>query len=281
MTGPREHDPRPTNLALFLGDLETLALSTLPEQVTLSVNDLSDAAAYQLDPDMLQDSLINLLLNARDACGAAGEITLTARAVRDTWLEFTVEDTGPGFSAQALDRALAPFFTTKGGEGSGLGLAMVYDMTKLAGGRVQLANTDAGGCVTLRLPLRRAAAEAPPGLVLLVEDNPDLRATVRGMLREAGHSVIEASTVEEARMLVAQLPEIAAVLSDISLGGEETGLDLLDALPRGHPPACLMTSLPPDDPLHAAGRARAPVLRKPFAAAELAGLLGSGAGAGT
>jgi signal transduction histidine kinase len=280
MTGPREHDPRPTNLALFLGDLETLALSTLPERVTLSVIDLSDAAAYQLDPDMLQDSLINLLLNARDACGAAGEITLTARAVRDTWLEFTVEDTGPGFSAQALDRALAPFFTTKGGEGSGLGLAMVYDMTKLAGGRVQLANTDAGGCVTLRLPLRRAAAEAPPGLVLLVEDNPDLRATVRGMLREAGHSVIEASTVEEARMLVAQLPEIAAVLSDISLGGEETGLDLLDALPRGHPPACLMTSLPPDDPLHAAGRARAPVLRKPFAAAELAGLLGSGAGAG-
>ncbi|WP_397541736.1 hybrid sensor histidine kinase/response regulator [Roseovarius salis] len=275
MTGPREHEPRPTNLGIFLRDLETMALSTMPEGVRLSVNNLTAAAAYRLDPGMLQDSLLNLVINARDACGASGRITLTARAVRDTWLEFTVEDTGPGFSAQALENALAPFFTTKGGEGSGLGLAMVYDMTKLAGGRVHLGNSDTGGRVTIRLPLRQAEAEKRPGLVLLVEDSPDLRDTIRGMLRDSGHSVIEATTVEEARMLIAQLPEISAILSDISLEGNETGLDLLETLPRDHPPACLMTSLPPDDPLHKAAVARVPVLRKPFAAAELAGILGS------
>ncbi|KZY29395.1 hybrid sensor histidine kinase/response regulator, partial [Roseovarius sp. HI0049] len=267
MTGPREHIARPTNLPAFLSDLETLALSTLPEGVHLSINNLTDAPAYSLDTGMLQDSLLNLVINARDACGATGRITLTARSVRETWLEFTVEDTGPGFSEQALQHALAPFFTTKGGEGSGLGLAMVYDMTKLAGGRVHLSNTESGGRVAIRLPLRVAKGGEAPGLVLLVEDSPDLRDTIREMLREAGHMVIEASSAGEALSLLAELPEISALLSDISLEGDQTGLDLLDALPDGHCPAYLMTSLPPDDPLHRAARQRAPVLRKPFAAA--------------
>ncbi|MEQ8292444.1 MAG: PAS-domain containing protein [Roseovarius sp.] len=279
MTGPREHIARPTNLPRFLADLETLALSTLPEGVELSINNLTDAPAYSLDTGMLQDSLLNLVINARDACGRSGRITLTARSVRETWLEFTVEDTGPGFSEQALQHALAPFFTTKGGEGSGLGLAMVYDMTKLAGGRVHLSNTDTGGRVAIRLPLRVAEGGAAPGLVLLVEDSPDLRDTIREMLREAGHMVIEASSAGEALSLLAELPEISALLSDISLEGDQTGLDLLDALPEGHCPAYLMTSLPPDDPLHRAARDRAPVLRKPFAGAELEALLATGAAA--
>ncbi len=279
MTGAREHDPRPISLPAFLRDLETLALSTLPDGVRFAVNNLCDATAYRLDAGMLQDSLLNLVLNARDACGEAGRITLSARSLRDTWLEFTVTDTGPGFSVQALEHALEPFFTTKGGEGSGLGLAMVYDMTKLAGGRVRLSNTDHGGRVTIRLPLRRAEEGAAPGLVLLVEDSPDLRGAIRDMLRAAGHSVVEAAGVAEALALVRELPEISAILSDISLGGGETGLDLLDALPPGHCPACLMTSLPPDDPLHRAAAARAPVLRKPFSAAELAALLVTGAAA--
>lgn len=279
MTGTREHDPRPTSLAAFLRDLETLAHSTLPEGVELVINNLCDAAAYRLDAGMLQDSLLNLVLNARDACGGAGRITLTARSLSDTWLEFSVTDTGPGFSAQALEHALEPFFTTKGSEGSGLGLAMVYDMTKLAGGRVGLSNTDGGGRVTIRLPLRRAEVGAAPGLVLLVEDSPDLRGTIRDMLRTAGHSVVEAASVAEALALMRELPEISAILSDISLGGGETGLDLLDALPRGHCPALLMTSLPPGDPLHRAALARAPVLRKPFTASDLAAFMVAGAAA--
>ncbi len=276
MTGPREPEPRPTSLAAFLRDLETLALSTLPDSMQFSVNNLTHAAPYLLDAGMLQDSLLNLVLNARDACGTFGRITLTARSVRDTWLEFAVEDTGPGFSGQALEHALEPFFTTKGGEGSGLGLAMVYDMTKLAGGRVHLSNTDTGGCVTIRLPLRPAEAAAAPGLVLLVEDSPDLRDTIRDMLRGAGHSVIEASSVAEALSLLDDLPEISTLLSDISLEGDGTGLDLLDALPPGRCAACLMTSLPPEDPLHRAARARAPVLRKPFDAAALQAVLSAG-----
>ncbi|MDR9392862.1 MAG: PAS-domain containing protein [Roseovarius sp.] len=276
MTGPREHMPTPTDLSVFLNDLQTLARSTLTESMDFQVNDLTLAARYMLDTGMLQDSLINLVLNARDACGPEGRITLTVRDVRETWLEFAVTDTGSGFSEKALAHALDPFFTTKGGEGSGLGLSMVYDMTKLAGGRIALSNTEHGGRVCLRLPLRRADTSEAPGLVLLVEDSPDLRGGIRDMLRDAGHSVVEAASTDEALALVSELPEIAVVLSDISLEGAGNGLDLLDELPENHCPAFLMTSLPPDNPLHRAARARAPVLRKPFAATELWAFLRGG-----
>ena len=181
---------------------------------------------------------------------------LSARCLRDTWLEFTVTDTGPGFSEQALEHALEPFFTTKGGEGSGLGLAMVYDMTKLAGGRVQLSNTDSGGRVTIRLPLRRAKGGAAPGLVLLVEDSPDLRGTIRDMLRADGHSVVEAASATEALALFRELPEISAILSDISLDGGETGLD-----PAGRAAAGALPGLPDD--VAATGRSALPAQRPP------------------
>lgn len=273
MTGPREHEPIPTDLGLFLQDLGTLARSILPDAVHFDTNNLIGNARYLLDTGMLQDSLLNLVLNARDACTGAGRITLTARAMKNTWIEFTVTDTGPGFSKDALAHALEPFFTTKGGEGSGLGLSMVYDMSKLAGGRVLLNNTDYGASVTIRLPLRLVKDAHAPGLVLLVEDSPDLRTTVRDMLREAGHAVIEAASVEEALKLLGDLPEISALLSDISLEGDKTGLDLIGALPEGHCPAYLMSSLPPDTPLMQKARALVPVLRKPFTASQLHALL--------
>ena len=276
MTGPREHEPVPIDLEAFLSDLETLARSALPSGVTLQITREDTEHRYLLDAGMLQDSLLNLILNARDACGSSGEITLTALALQDIWLEFVLDDTGPGFSPEAIRHALDPFFTTKGGEGSGLGLSMVYDMTKLAGGRIILGNTDTGGRVALRLPLRPAGDARPPGLVLLVEDSPDLRSTLRDMLRGAGHSVIEATSVEEATTLITDLPEISAVLSDIVLEGDRTGLDLAD-LPRGPDcPLVLMTSLPPDDPLHRAAASRVPVLRKPFTAAQLDAALTAG-----
>ncbi|MRU15981.1 response regulator [Roseovarius sp. A21] len=269
MTGPREHTPAPTDLAAFLADLETLARSTLPDNVSFTINNLAHPGRYLLDPGMLQDSLLNLVINARDAVETHGAITLTTACLQDTWLEFTIADTGPGFSKAALTHALDPFFTTKGGEGSGLGLSMVYDMTKLAGGRVKLSNTDTGGRVSLRLPMRRAGAVDTTGMVLLVEDSPDLRDTIRDMLRNRGHTVIEASSVDEALALLNELPEISALLSDISLEGDKTGLDLIQSLPEGHCPAYLMTSLPRQDPLHDAARQVAPVLRKPFDAAQL------------
>jgi signal transduction histidine kinase len=275
ITGAREWDPTPADLGAVLADLETLAAPALPAGITLTIRNEIAHEALMLDTGMLQDSLLNLILNARDACGEAGRIMLEVSSVQNTWAEFTVSDTGPGFSEAALAHALEPFFTTKGGEGTGLGLAMVYDMVKLAGGRVWFGNGGTGAEVRLRLPLRPSPRPLVPGLVLLVEDSPDLRAGIRAMLRDQGHAVIEAASVEEALALLAQLPDISLILSDITLEGDATGLDLLDRLPEGHPPCLLMTSLPLDHPCHVAALARVPVLAKPFTASGLHAFLHS------
>jgi signal transduction histidine kinase len=276
ITGAREWNPVPADLRAVLSDLEMIAAPALPSDMILRIDNQIAQEALMLDTGMLQDSLLNLILNARDACGQSGEITLAVASVQNTWAEFTISDTGPGFSEAALEHALEPFFTTKGGEGTGLGLAMVYDMVKLAGGRIWISNTESGGQVQLRLPLRPAATRLLPGLVLLVEDSPDLRAGIRGMLRDQGHAVIEAASVDEALALLGQLPDITLILSDIALEGEGTGLDLLNRLPTGHPPCLLMTSLPQDHPCHMAAAARVPVLMKPFTASGLFAFLHNG-----
>ncbi|MBW6507289.1 MAG: PAS-domain containing protein [Rhodobacteraceae bacterium] len=277
ISGPRELRPQPLDIAPFLDDLAAMARPTLGEAVVLDITVEDLHAPLLLDPGTLQDSLLNLVLNARDSIGAGpGRISLCARAVRDTWVEISVTDTGRGFSPEALERGLDPFFTTKGGEGSGLGLSMVYDQTKLAGGRVRLENPEGGGAqVTLRLPLRHAAEAATPRLVLLVEDSDEIRTSVREMLRGMGHTVIEAATAAEAREL-AELPGIGLLLSDINLRGAETGVSLARAIGARTPPipVLLMTSLPEGHALRAAAPCR--VLSKPVTEAALRALLPPG-----
>ncbi len=280
ISGPRELRPQPLVMEPFLADLVAMARPSLGEEVTLEALVEGLEEPLLLDPGTLQDSLLNLILNARDAIGTApGQITLHVRPVRDTWVEIAVSDSGRGFSPEALERGLDPFFTTKGGEGSGLGLSMVYDQTKLAGGAVRLDNRAEGGArVTLRLPLRLAAAAASPQLVLLVEDSDEIRAGVREMLRAMGHSVIEAASAAEACEL-ADLPGIGLVLSDIHLAGPESGVELARALMVRKPelPLLLMTSLPEGHALRAG--APCPVLSKPITEAALLARLASGGAA--
>ncbi|MBV2358732.1 PAS-domain containing protein [Thalassococcus sp. CAU 1522] len=272
ITARRSWRPEPVTLAAFLDDLATLARPTLSDAMTLAIAPPPDGRVL-IDPGLMQDALLNLVLNARDACGGTGRIDIEMREVQDTWLDITVSDSGPGFSETALHHALDPFFTTKGGGGSGLGLAMVYDTVKLAGGEVRLGNGETGARVHLRLPLRRADTAEAEGLVLLVEDSADLRMTIREMLTGAGYSVIEAASVDEACALADGLPDIRLVLSDILLEGEATGIDLRDRL-RDRP-VFLMTSLPPQHALHQAARSGGPVLSKPFSPAELSAFLRS------
>ena len=271
ISGHRELRPGPTDLEALLDDLHMMASPSLPENTQLRVRMALALPPLMLDAGALQDSLLNLILNARDALGeAGGEIHLSARAVRDTWLELTVEDTGPGFSDHALSHGMDPFYTTKGGEGSGLGLAMVYDQITLCGGTVRLSNRSQGGArVTLRLPMRPARVASTPQMVLLVEDSTEIRESVREMLRALGHSVIEATSADEA-MQLAELPGIEMVLSDINLPGEMTGLDLARHLrTRGLKRAALMTSLPPGDALRRSAAAEFAVLTKPFGPEDL------------
>jgi PAS domain S-box-containing protein len=276
ISGHRELHPEPTDLAALLDDLLMMAGPALPANTSLQVTLEPGLGPVLLDQGALQDSLLNLILNARDAVRSkGGTIRLNVRRRRDTWIEFTVEDTGPGFGETALQRATEPFFTTKGSEGSGLGLAMVFDQTSLAGGSLRLANRAEGGArVTLRLPLRHADGPVDARLVLLVEDDPDIRADTRERLCAIGHNVIEAENAEDARAL-ARLDGLGLILSDINLAGAETGLDLLEALRPDMPGVAmgLMTSLPPGDALHARAARAFPVLRKPFETGALRAFL--------
>ena len=268
VTGPRALRPVPTALDTLLEEIETLAKPALPKGVSLDVQCETGPVQALIDKGKITDSLLNLVLNARDACGSSGKITLTQRLVHDTWIEWTMQDTGAGFSTEALRRAPDPFFTTKGAEGSGLGLSMVYDMSKSAGGDLRLGNHPSGGAlVTLRLPFR-PVVPATTGLVLLVEDDDTLREGLRDQLMTLGHSVIEATSADEATALLADLPDIALILSDIQLKGEATGLDLLDRI-GSQIPTVLMTALPRDHPLHSQAAAKVPVLHKPFSPAAL------------
>lgn len=272
VTATRTLRPVAVDIGKLLADLKLLAEPTLTQDITLVIEDHMPPGRYLLDGGQLLDKLLNLILNARDACGSAGEITVRARVAGATWIEFLVSDTGPGFSVAALDRALDPFYTTKGAEGTGLGLSMVYDLAKLAGGDLRLANRPEGGAqVRLRLPLREAP-RASSGLVLLVEDSESLRSTFREMLVSLGHSVIEAVSVDEALALLATLPDISLILSDLRLAGEATGAELAQQV-AGNVPMILMTSLPSSDPLHQRAARLAPVLQKPFGVEDIANLL--------
>ncbi|GAA5079908.1 PAS-domain containing protein [Roseibacterium beibuensis] len=275
ITGPHEMRTAPVVLRDFLDGFAQLGRAALPEGVTLSIENTVEHPALMLDAGGLQDSLLNLVLNARDAIGGQdGRIDIRLANLRDTWLEIRVSDTGPGFSDHALANALNPFFTTKGDEGSGLGLTMVYDLTKLAGGKLDLSNApDGGGVVTLRLPLKAAEAEARPLLILVVDDIAELRAGIRETLTQLGHQVIEAASGEEA-LALAEIPGIDWVISDLRLG-EMDGVELLSRLAARHPQLrlALLTSLPENDPRRVEGAARWPVLSKPIEPTRLAAVL--------
>jgi len=276
MSGTRQLNPEDTDILTLFERLTSLARSALPKDIELVIKNNLPSQHYLLDNGMLQDSLLNLILNARDALDGFGKITLGAQEVKNTWIEFTITDTGPGFSKDALKNAMNPFFTTKGPEGTGLGLSMVYDMAKLSGGEIILNNNYAGARVVLRLPQRKAVDLIKPGLVLLVEDSPELRDHVRLMLTGLGHSVVEANSAAEAQSLIEGLPEISLILCDLRLEGHETGVDLATKLSSSAPPIIFMTSLPAADNLHQEALRLGTVLPKPFDAGTLKLVLQNG-----
>lgn len=257
----REPAFQPVDPGALLHEVVTLSRPSLTDDTQLILRSDLPEGRLLLDAGALQDSLLNLILNANAAMAGAGSspkrITLSARALAN-WIQIAVEDTGPGFSDEALRRATEPFYSTKKGEGSGLGLSMVYDQAKLAGGTIRLGNTEAGARVVLRLPLRPVA----PLMVLLIEDDDAIRAEVRDMLTGLGHSVIEAASLGEARAMT-DLPGLGMILSDIQLGD-----GLGTALIGGGLPLVLMTSLPETDALRAG--LDCPVLSKPIKANRLA-----------
>lgn len=271
---------RSVNLSDLLKDTVRLAKAAVPDCIKINIiNEIGDIP-LMLDQGFTQDALLNLTLNASEAIEGAGAISVIARRKRLDWLEFIVKDSGSGFSKKALANAFTPFFTTKSAStGRGLGLSTVFDFAKVSGGDLKLDNqTHSGAIVTLRIPFEPAVFDGS-GLVLLIEDNLEIRATIREYLRKMGYSVLEADSAEEGLEL-SRISELAFIITDLILGGDMNGYDLAKSLrEEGHKiPIFVVTGLPESAPLRTKAAQIFPVLHKPFEAAALGVLLQKGLG---
>ena len=214
----------------------------LPASVRIEAQFDPDPPAVRTDPAAVEQMVLNLATNARDAMPGGGSLSLTLAPARITrefvqqrgwgrlgaYAALTVRDTGSGMPPEVMERLFEPFFTTKPpGLGTGLGMAMVYGLMKQHSGYVDVASAPgAGTSVTLYFPAadaapvdERAAAPAVPhggGTILVVEDEASLRRAARRLLERQGYEVLEAANGEEGLQLAREhRAEIRLVLSDV------------------------------------------------------------------
>jgi PAS domain S-box-containing protein len=254
-----------------------------------------------IDRAQIEGALLNLCINARDAMPDGGSATVSTRAVvlddrrragllelrPGPYAELTVADSGIGMSRQVLERAFEPFFTTKAaGKGSGLGLSMVYGFVKQSEGHIEI-DSETGGGTTIRIYLpihgeatRSAAVLARPlpshsrgrELVLVVEDNADLRGYAVNAVRTFGYRALSAPCAKTALRLIENRPDIALLFTDIVFKEGPTGIQLADLVRRRRPdlPVLLTSGYLGDSAAQARiGQPNTFTLAKPFRAADV------------
>ncbi|MFZ7015836.1 ATP-binding protein, partial [Klebsiella pneumoniae] len=265
-----------------------------PATLSLEIEAQSPAWPAWIDVGQLENALINLVMNARDAmAGRDGVIkirTWNQRVTRSSgqrqdMVALEVIDHGSGMSQAVKARVFEPFFTTKAtGSGSGLGLSMVYGFVRQSGGRVALESAPGQG-TTVRLQLPRALTEVekevapavdepPPAgerLALVLEDEEDVRQTLCEQLHQLGWLTLETASGEEALQLLEASPDIALLISDLMLPGALSGADVIHTARRRFP--ALPVLLISGQDLRPAQNPALPEvewLRKPFTRAQLA-----------
>ena len=201
------------NLNDLLREQVSLLERTTLAKVRLCLDLASDLRPIVGDSSALTHAIMNLCVNAVDANRENGTLTLRTRNLADAWTEILVEDTGSGMTKEVLEKALEPFFTTKGvGKGTGLGLSMVYSTVKAHGGLLEIqSEPNQGTRVWMRFPACDVTAQATePGAeprsdspqarlsVLLVDDDELSQGSVQATLEAMGHGVTLASSGEEA-----------------------------------------------------------------------------------
>lgn len=287
---------KPVRVADLLAGIEELLVRTVDPTVKLRIDADNAPEAVVADAVQLELALLNLALNARDAMPRGGDLSVTLRhhrlAGRDDvedgdYLGITVTDTGEGIAPEILPRVFEPFFTTKPtGDGSGLGLSMVFGMARQSGGTVDIESTPGKGTsVTIFLrqagslqpagPVSRAAApgdlEQLAGLkILIVDDEPIVREVVADMLASMGCTVVTAENGKMAIDLVKR-EDPAAMLLDFAMPGMN-GAEVARAVLADRPDTKIVfaTGFAQSDAIDSAVGAEAIVLRKPFSPNALA-----------
>lgn len=272
-----------------------LVKRSLPERIRLTHDQPGAPAWAMVDASQLENALVNLIMNARDAIDQAGVIHLSLRSEHldvdqakrqgvtgGDFVRIDVRDSGCGMDAQTTSKIFEPFFTTKPvGKGTGLGMAMVYGYIKQSGGFVSVdSQPGQGTTVSLWFPSTTAGMETLDvdellqveptqalGLAVLVEDDAQVRQVVRRNLMEMGYSVLEADNADDAKNIISHTPDIALLISDIVMPGQMNGRDLAhyareQALAQR---IMLMTGYAPGE----IGQTNIPTIAKPFSKKQL------------
>ena len=279
-------EPRPCTLNDVVAGFERLLRRTISENIAVEVRLVEAPFTVRVDTQQLEQVLLNLAVNARDAMPGGGTLRITTSHQVDPagggrWARLTVADTGTGMAPEVKAHLFEPFFTTKGTRGTGLGLATVFGIVQQAGGRVEVESAPGqGSTFHVLLPAVDEAADAPAPalpaaeargagrLVLVVEDEPMVRRSTVRMLRECGYVAMEAEGPEEA-LRAAQAPGLALVITDVVMPGMPgTALAVRLAALRPGLPVLFATGYM-DRHLHEVP-AGALVLEKPFTREALA-----------
>ena len=250
-------EPTPSDLNTLVRDMADLLHRTLGEQIELESVLSPRLWTVEIDQNQLESAILNLAVNARDAMTSGGKLTIETQntfldesyAVTDAevrpgqYVVISVSDTGSGMSKSTLARAFEPFYTTKElGRGTGLGLSMVYGFVKQSGGHVTIYSEEGEGTtVKLYFPRHLSSAEtlgeegnepeypaaSEDEVVLVVEDNPEVRAFSVMSLSELGYRVLQAADAEAALSILRSDQRLDLLFTDVVLPGR-TGKVLAD-----------------------------------------------------
>ncbi|WP_112606562.1 PAS domain S-box protein [Rhizobium sp. WW22] len=296
-------NPKPMDVGRFVSGFSGLLRRTLGEAIELRTVITGSANEALVDGSQLQNALLNLAINARDAMPRGGLLSIEISRLRldadyarmypevrtGDYVLIAVTDNGAGMSSETKERAFEPFFTTKGmGAGTGLGLSMVYGFAKQSGGLVQLySEIGQGTSVRIFLPAQKARTEMEPvhpdhkkpdiipkgfERILVVEDDVRVRRVTVSRLLDAGYSVLEASNGTEALALFQENHDIALLFTDVVMPGGMTGDELAHKIRAMRPEIKVLFTSGYAEPT-IAGRELAETgswLKKPYTARELA-----------
>ncbi|HYW62360.1 MAG TPA: PAS domain-containing protein [Bradyrhizobium sp.] len=253
--------PKPVDANHLIVSLEDLLRRTIGEAIDLEIAAASELWCTLCDPNQLESALLNLAINARDAMPEGGKLTITTAnasiagsdaaapaLLPGDYIRIDVADTGTGMSAEVAARAFDPFFTTKPiGQGTGLGLSMIYGFARQSNGHVLIdSKHGAGTSVRLYLPrhhgeagderLPPSAQDEPPGAgetVLVVEDEPVVRGVIVEMLQDQGYRVLEAVDGPSGLKILRE-QRIDLLVTDVGLPGMN-GRQLADQARESRP----------------------------------------------
>jgi two-component system CheB/CheR fusion protein len=294
----------PENVALneLVATMLPILERTLDEQIDIETQLVDDLDMTLADPGQIESAILNLAINARDAMGSGGTLTVETRNVAldadyaasqvdvspGDYVCLSVTDTGVGMTPETQSRVFEPFFTTKGpGAGSGLGLSMVYGFAKQSGGHVAIySEVGQGTTVNLFLPTVAAvasesvdadptqASEAGGETILVVEDDPKVLRLTVARLEELNYTVIAATNGPKAMDILERREDIDLVLSDVVMPGGMTGFDVADRALGIRPELKILLATGyakgAEQSNAAAERAVHRILRKPYGFKELA-----------